>query len=78
MWHNINSGKLIEQYNVTFFQNLFADDFRDGLRLTSDHEEYLYEKDTSTAKLNDDIKIELNEGVVNYLESYRKGFISTK
>ena len=65
---------------MTFFQNLFArtDDFRDGLRLTPDHEEYLYEKDTSTAKLNDDIKIELNEGVVNYLESHRKGFISVR
>ena len=61
---------------MTFFQNLFAraDDFVEGLRLTQDHEEYLYEKDTST--VNDDIKIELNEGVVNYLESYRKGFIS--
>ena len=60
---------------MTFFQNLFAraDDFTEGMRLTPDQEEYIYEKDTG---LNDDITIELNERVVNYLESFRKGLIS--
>ena len=43
------------------------------MRLTPDQEEYIYEKDTG---LNDDITIELNERVVNYLESFRKGLIS--
>ena len=78
MCHDINSGNLIEQYNVTFFQNLIArsDDFTESLRLTPDQQEYLFEKDTSNFDDDADIKIELNEGVVNYLESFRKGFIS--
>ena len=67
----INSRELIEQYTVEFFQSLFAkaDDFINGLGLSEDQEEYLYEKDTY---LHDDIKIDLNERVVNYLESQRK------
>ena len=60
---------LIEQFTVQFFQNLFArtDNFTQGLGLTEDQEKYLYEKDT-----DDEIKIELKEGAVNYLESHRK------
>lgn len=60
---------LIEQFTVEFFQNLFArtNNFTKGLGLTADQEEYLYEKDT-----DDEIKIELKEGAVNYLESHRK------
>ena len=67
----INSRELIEQYTVEFFQSLFAkaDDFINGLGLSEDQKEYLYEKDTY---LHDDIKIDLNERVVNYLESQRK------
>ena len=78
MWHNINSGKAIEQYNVTFFEKLItrSDDFTENLRLSQDQQEYLFEKDTSKFDEDADIKIELNEGVVNYLESFRKGLIS--
>ena len=63
---------------MTFFQNLIgrSDDFTESLRLTPDQEEYLFEKDTSNIDEDADIKIELNEGVVNYLESFRKGLIS--
>ena len=80
MTHDVNSGNAIEQYNVTFFQNLIAraDDFTESLRLSQDQEEYLFEKDTSNFDDEADIKIELNEGVVNYLESFRKGLISKK
>ena len=62
---------------MTFFQNLIgrSDDFTESLRLTPDQEEYLFEKDTSNIDEDADIKIELNEGVVNYLESFRKWLI---
>ena len=75
--YDLNSTEIIEQYNVTFFQNLFAraDDFTESLRLNPDQQEYLYEKDTSNFDDDADIEIELSEGVVNYLESFRKGFI---
>ena len=70
MRYHINSVT-IEQYDVEFFQSLIAraDDFTNGLRLSEDQKEYLYEKDTY---LHDDIKIDLNERVVDYLESHRK------
>ena len=69
---DVNDSKdPIEQYTVEFFQKLFAgaDDFTKGLGLSDDQEEYLYERDTY---LPDDIKIDLNERAVNYLESHRK------
>ena len=70
MRYHINSVT-IEQYDVEFFQSLIAraDDFTNGLRLSEDQKEYLYEKNTY---LPDDIKIDLNERVVDYLESHRK------
>ena len=70
MRYHINSVT-IEQYDVEFFQSLIAraDDFTNGLRLSEDQKEYLYEKKTY---LPDDIKIDLNERVVDYLESHRK------
>ena len=69
---DVNDSKdPIEQYTVEFFQKLVgrADNFTKGLGLSDDQEEYLYERDTY---LPDDIKIDLNERVVNYLESHRK------
>ena len=63
---------------MTFFENLItrSDDFTQSLRLSQDQQEYLFEKDISKFDDDADIKIELNEGVVNYLESFRKGLIS--
>ena len=69
---DVNDSKdPIEQYTVEFFQKLVgrADNFTKGLGLSDDQEEYLYERDTY---LPDDIKIDLNERAVNYLESHRK------
>ena len=74
----INLDGIIDQFNVDFYQNLVFAENDDEIReeilegflgLNGEQLAYLFEKSTD---LNEDIKIELSERAIDYLEEQRK------
>ena len=67
--NNINLEKIVDQFNVNFYQSLVAGEADKGLVLTEEQKGYLFQKSTD---LNEDIKMELTDRVIDYLDKQRK------
>ena len=67
--NNINLEKIIDQFNVNFYQNLVAGEANKDLVLTEEQKGYLFQK---TTDLNEDIKMELTDRVIDYLDEQRE------
>ena len=66
---NINLEKIVDQFNVNFYQSLVAGEADKGLVLTEEQKGYLFQKSTD---LNEDIKMELTDRVIDYLDEQRE------